>query len=299
MRWLFSILALLIASSPATAQRINFSSGIGYYIFYDGTANLLYFTSEISEKFDDKRVMRIPRHAEFYTFGLDFSHAFAVSGGPGGMQIVPLPPHLAGIGLTYLTKDGKLQGRYMVHFTPVSGYPEKVYRISIPYLSILQRDNASYDYFALSILQEGQHGSGYLFRYIDDEPRLKSMVEGFTSKLGAGVSWDGSLYLDRFAVLGGQPPETLKVMLEIRDFATQAATFKATLKLLTDNKQIAFNGKRLSERELVLTRSDDEKTAAHLFLRGDGTLTGSWQQFDLLGVTSARIVVNVDPQPAR
>lgn len=95
--------------------------------------------------------MRIPKYAEFYTFGIDFSHTFGVAGGPGGMQIIPLPPHLAGIGMMYLTRDGKLEGRYIVHFMPVPGYQEKVYRITIPYLFFLSQEHAGYDYFALSV----------------------------------------------------------------------------------------------------------------------------------------------------
>jgi len=49
----------------------------------------------------------------------------------------------------------------------------------------------------------------------------------------------------------------------------------------------------------VLSRADDEKTQAQLFLRGDGMLVGSWQQFDLLGFTSARLVIKIDPGAAK
>jgi hypothetical protein len=286
-----AVLALaMLGTAPATAQRVTFGNGIGYYVFYDGAAYALGWTTRIAEKFDDKQVKLIPKHAEFYAFGLDFS------GGTGGMAPVPLPPHLAGIGMMYLKKNGELDG--MVRFIPVPGYQEKVYRLTMPTYLI---DQSNYDYFALRV----SGNDGYLFRFTDDGPKVKELADALTGKLAAGAALEGELALGGFGVRH----RSVKVVLKIDGFEANAGTFDATLKLAARDRQIPFKGQRLSEREIVLSRADaPESRKLHLFLRGDGTLTGDGVPIldrdgivtilELLGLSSS-IAININPAASK
>ena len=71
-------------------------------------------------------------------------------------------------------------------------------------------------------------------------------------------------------------------------------TFSAAVKLVSEGKQINFDGVKVSPRELKITRSDDKNTTAHLFLRGDGMLVGSWTQVGLLSFTNLNAVIKVE-----
>jgi hypothetical protein len=280
-----------VAQSPTT-DRVKFGP-IGYYVFYDGRAQFLRWPQPISKQFKETAVLKIPKNAEFYAYGLDFSHAYV-----SALAKLPLaPPHLAGIGMAYLKKNGEFAGLYTSMFVPLPGYPEKAYRIYLDGLPEIMYGNVEYDYFALRVVPDnptGITGEGYLFRFQEDDAKTASLVDTFAGKITSGSPMDGNLSAVPFAVLGAQSPQDLKIVFQTSGYNASTNTFSAVIKLVAEGKQINFEGIKVSPRELKLTRSDDKNTSVYLFLRGDGMLVGAWTQTGLLNFTNLNAVIKVE-----
>jgi hypothetical protein len=228
---------------------LKFDQGIGLYVTINGVPSALGWTSDTTIQADESKFNIVPPDAQFYSYGLDFTH--------GGMT-GSLPPHLLGYGFSYMDTNGNLQGMWAARFVPVSGYDQQVYRIYFdgPY-DDLKNDKIQYRFWAFDVPGNKQ---GYLFHFntVKSANEEKEQNDFFSKTL----SNKDKIYNGKFSILlqGQTLLSVTPFQIQFTSYDEKTGNVEADVSGLNGNEKVKFTGQLVNNRQLILKKVAGDKT---------------------------------------